>query len=148
MNENEAAAVIASEQATLAAQAAIFKMKIELMNEQTPRLHREIEAINGQITTVKDRLEFVKNKTIRFAQLVKQGIGVHASEAQLKLQEAIEESNLWPLSRLQMNIGEHDIKIAEAEAAFDKQTLSELQNVRQRLPGLKGAGCYRVLLIP
>ena len=107
---------------------------------EKPRLQKEIDAINAQLATVKNRLEFVKMETSRSAQLVKQGIGVHASEAQLKLQEANEESNIWSLaaqlSRLQMNIGELDIKIEEAEAAFNKQTLAELQNVHQRLAEL------------
>jgi polysaccharide export outer membrane protein len=136
MNEREAADLVASEKATLGSQAAILKGQIELLNGQKPRLQKEIEAINAQIVTVKNRLEFVKNETSRSAQLVKQGIGVHASEVQLKLQEANEESNLWSLaaqlSRLQINIGELDIKIEEAEASLKKQTLAELQNVRQR----------------
>jgi polysaccharide export outer membrane protein len=58
----------------------------------------------------------------------------------MKLQEANEETNLWSLaahlSRLQMDIGELDIKIEEAETAFRKQTLAELQNVHQRLAEL------------
>ena len=111
-------------------------VQIELLNGQKPRLQKEIDALNAQIATLKNRLEFVKNETSRSAQLVKQGLGVHASEVQLKLQEANEESNHWSLaaqlSRLQMNIGELDIKIEEAEASFTKQTLAELQNVRQR----------------
>jgi polysaccharide export outer membrane protein len=140
MNEKEAAALVAGETATLASQAAILKAQIELLNGQKPRLQKEIDAINAQIATVKNRLEFVKDETSRSAQLVKQGLGVHASEVQMKLQEANEETNLWSLaaqlSRLQMDIGELDIKIEEAEAAFKKQTLAELQNVHQRLAEL------------
>jgi polysaccharide export outer membrane protein len=136
MNEKEAADLVASEKVTLASQASILRAQIELLNGQKPRLQKEIDAINAQIAAVKSRLEFVKSETSRSAQLVKQGLGVHASEVQLKLQEANEESNLWSLvaqvSRLQMNIGELDIKIDEAEASFKKQTLAELQNVRQR----------------
>jgi polysaccharide export outer membrane protein len=136
INEKEVAELVASEKVTLASQASILKAQIELLNGQKPRLQKEIEAINAQIAAVKSRLEFVKSETSRSAQLVKQGLGVHASEVQLKLQEANEESNLWSLaaqvSRLQMNIGELDIKIDEAEASFKKQTLAELQNVRQR----------------
>ncbi|HWX30002.1 MAG TPA: SLBB domain-containing protein [Steroidobacteraceae bacterium] len=140
MNDRDAADLVVSEKAMLASQAAILKVQIELLNGQKPRLQKEIDAINAQLATVKNRLEFVKMETSRSAQLVKQGIGVHASEAQLKLQEANEESNIWSLaaqlSRLQMNIGELDIKIEEAEAAFNKQTLAELQNVHQRLAEL------------
>jgi polysaccharide biosynthesis/export protein len=140
MNEKEAADLAASEKVTLASQASILKAQIELLNGQKPRLQKEIDAINAQIATVKSRLEFVKSETSRSAQLVKQGLGVHASEVQLKLQEANEESNLWSLaaqvSRLQMNIGELDIKIEEAEAGFNKQTLADLQNVHQRLAEL------------
>ena len=140
VSDKEGAGLAASEQATLAAQAAILKTQIQLLNGQKPRLQKEIDATNAQMVTVRNRLEFVKNETSRSAQLVKQGIGVHASEVQLKLQEANEESNLWSLaaqlSRLQMNIGELDIKIEEAEAAFNKQTLAELQNAHQRLAEL------------
>jgi polysaccharide export outer membrane protein len=139
-NERQAFDLAASEEATFASQAAILNAQIELLNAQKPRLQKEIDAVNAQITTVKERLEFVKNELSRSAQLIKQGIGVHTSEIQLKLQEANEESNLWSLaaqvSHLQMNIGELDIKIEEAEAAFNKQILAELQNVYQRLAEL------------
>jgi len=135
-NEREAAELVSSEKATLASQTAILRVQIELLNGQKPRLQNEVDAISGQITTVKNRLEFVKNETSRSAQLVKQGIGVHASEVQMKLQEANEESNLWSLaaqlSRLQMNIGELDIKIEETKASFNRQTVAELQNLRQQ----------------
>jgi polysaccharide biosynthesis/export protein len=136
INEREVADLVASEKTTLASHAAILKVQSELLNGQKPRLQKEIDAINAQIATVKDRLEFVKNETTRSAQLVKQGLGVHASEVQLKLQEANEESNLWSLaaqlSRLQMDIGELDIKIEEAGTSFKKQILAELQTARQR----------------
>jgi polysaccharide biosynthesis/export protein len=140
INERQVSDLVASEKAMLASQSAILKVQIELLNGQKPRLQKEIDAVNAEIATVRNRLEFVRNEASRSAQLVKQGIGVHTSEIQLKLQEANEESNLWSLaaqvSRLQMNIGELDIKIEEAEAAFNKQTLAELQNVYQRLAEL------------
>jgi polysaccharide export outer membrane protein len=140
VNQREAADLVASEKAAFASQAAILKAQVELLGGQKPRLEKEIEAVNAQIASVKSRLELVQSEASRSAQLVRQGLGLHASEVQLRLQEANEESNLWSLvaqlSRLQVSLGELDIKIGEAEAGFYKQALAELQTVHQRIAEL------------
>jgi len=137
MNEKQLTELVASEKKALAAQATILKTQTELLNNQKPRLAKEISAINGQIGTAKDRVDFVKSEVKRSTDLVTRGLGVHGSQVQLKIQEANEESNLWrlvaQLSRLQRDIGDLDIKIEEANASFSKQTLAELDKVRQRL---------------
>jgi polysaccharide export outer membrane protein len=131
---------IANEKATLGSRTALLKTQIDLLENQKPRLQEETSATKGEIATAKSRLEFVRNEARRSAQLVQQGLGVHTLEIQLKLAETNEETNIWRLmarlSRLQMDIGDLDIKIQETKAAFEKEALAELQKVRERLAEL------------
>jgi polysaccharide biosynthesis/export protein len=69
--------------------------------------------------------------------MVKQGLGLANTELQFKLTEATYESELWRLtalvSRLKIDLGELDVKINEAEAAFKRQLIAELRDVTERL---------------
>jgi len=129
--------LIVNEKATLGSRTALLKTQIGLLEDQKPRLQKETDAINAQIATGKSRLEFVRNEAKRSAQLVQQGLGVRTPEVQLRLAETNEETNIWRLaaqaSRLQMDIGDLDIKIQEAKASFAKEALADLQKVRERL---------------
>jgi len=129
--------LIINEKATLESRISLLKTQIGLLEDQKPRLQKETDAINAQIVTAKSRLEFVRNEAKRSAQLVQQGLSVRTPEVQLRLAETNEETNIWRLaaqvSRLQMDIGDLDIKIQEAKASFSKEVLADLQKVWDRL---------------
>ena len=129
--------VIAIEQQTFTSQADLLQQQLSLLRSQRPRLEHEIEALNSQITTAKDQMQLVKRRLDQYGQLSKQGLGLATSELQFKLTLATYESDIWRLtaqtSRLQMDIGELDLKIHEADAAFKRQWMAELREVGERL---------------
>jgi polysaccharide export outer membrane protein len=107
------------------------------LRSQRPRIQDEIGALNAQVATTKKQLQLVKQHADQYSGLVKQGLGLANAELQYKLTESNNESELWRLiaqvSRLQMDAGELDIKIEEAEASFKRQVVAELREARERL---------------
>jgi polysaccharide export outer membrane protein len=112
-----------------------------LLHSQKPRIEAEIEALNAQIATARKQLERVKQHADQYSRLVKQGLGLANAELQFRLTEASHESELWRLaaqvSRFQMDSGDLDLKIHEAEASFKRQVVAELRDVRDRLNELE-----------
>lgn len=129
--------IVAVEQQTFNSQAALLQQQLKLLQSQRPRLEKEIAALSSQITTAKDQIDLVKKRLDQYGQLSKQGLGLSSTELQFKLTQAAYESELWRLtaqtSRLQMDIGELDLKINDADASFKRQLDTELRDVSDRL---------------
>ena len=110
------------------------------MKSQRPRLQNEIEAVNGQIASERRQVQIIQHQSDDYDGLLKKGLGLARENMQLKLDEASRESDIWrlsaELSRLQMDVGELDIKVQEVEASFNRQVVADLQDVRQRLKDL------------
>jgi polysaccharide export outer membrane protein len=139
--EQEMASLVANEKDIFESQAAILRSQLDLLRSQKPRIEEEIGALNGRIAAAKKQLDLVKQHADQYSRLVKQGLGLANQELQLRITEATYESELWALtaevSRLQMSIGDLDLKIDEAGAAFKRQVVNELREVRDRLNELK-----------
>ena len=135
--EADFAEMVASEKETFDSQLAMLQSQLDLLRSQKPRIQREIEALNALITTNKRQLEYVKEHAEQYSKLVKQGLGLANAELQNRITEANYENELWKLtaqvSRLEMDSGDLDLKIHEAETTFKKQLVTELQDVRERL---------------
>jgi polysaccharide export outer membrane protein len=139
-NDADIADWIASEKETFNSQAEIRTAQVNLMKSQRPRLQNEIEAVNGQIAFERKQVQIIQHQSDDYDGLLKKGLGLARENMQLKLDEASRESDIWrlsaELSRLQMDVGELDIKVQEVEASFKRQVVSDLQDVRQRLKDL------------
>jgi polysaccharide export outer membrane protein len=135
--EGAAAEVVAMEQQTLDAQVLMLKNQLELLRSQKPRLESEISSLQSQIDAANKQRNLVKERVDQYGRMVKQGLGLANTELQFKLTEATYESELWRLtalvSRLKIDLGELDVKINEAEAAFKRQLIAELREVTERL---------------
>jgi polysaccharide export outer membrane protein len=115
----------------------MLQSQLDLLRSQKPRIKAEIEALNALIATNKQQLEYIKEHADQYSKLVKQGLGLANSELQFRITEGNYENELWKLtaqvSRLEMDSGDLDLKIHEAEASFKKQVLAELRDVHERL---------------
>jgi polysaccharide biosynthesis/export protein len=134
------AGIVANETNTFETQAAILQNQVDLLRSQKPRIEKEIEALSGQIAAANKQLSLVRERADQYSRLMKQGLGLANSVLQLNLAEASHESELWRLtaqvSRLQMDAGELDLKIYEAEAISKRQLVAELRDARERLKEL------------
>jgi polysaccharide export outer membrane protein len=129
--------IVANERETFEAQAAILHSQLELMQAQKQSLQKEIEAHNQEIAAATKQLQLIKDEQERIGGLVKQGLATQSLGFQLKISEANQEMNVWRLmaevSRLQVALGEFDLKIQEVETSFKKQVVTELREARERL---------------
>ncbi len=134
------ARIVAAERETFDTQTALLRGQLDLLRSQKPRLQKEIEALQEQITTETKQLQLIKEQIDRYDRLVKQGLGTQTANFQLTVIEANQESSIWRLkaglSRLQMDAGELDLKIEEAEASLKRQVATDLREVRDRLSEL------------
>ncbi len=135
--EADFAEMVAIEKDTFDSQLAMLQNQLDLLRSQKPRIQSEIEALNALITTNKRQLGYIKEHAEQYNRLVKQGLGLANAELQFRITEANYENELWKLtaqvSRLEMDTGDLDLKIHEAEASFKKQIFAELRDVRERL---------------
>jgi len=135
--ENDAAEIVAIEKETFDAQAVMLKNQLDLLRSQKPRIQNEIGALDAQIATTKKQIELINQRADQYNELVKRGAGINSTILELKLTAASYENELWRLtaevSRLQLDTGELDLKIQEAEASFKRQIVAELRDVRERL---------------
>jgi polysaccharide export outer membrane protein len=136
-DEADFAEMVASEKETFDSQLAMLQSQLDLLRSQKPRIQKEIEAHNGLIATNKRQLEDIREHNEQYSKLVKQGLGLANAELQNRIAEANYENELWKLtaqvSRLEMDLGDLDLKIHETEVAFKKQVLTELRDVREHL---------------
>lgn len=136
----EIADVIAFETETFNSQTASLQNQLSLLRTQKPRLQNEIESLNMQLGMAKKQQSLVKERVQEYDRLVQKQLGRRSTQLELTLDEARQESDIWRLSaefaRLQIMSGELDLKINEAVSSFDRQVMSELLDVRQRLKEL------------
>jgi polysaccharide biosynthesis/export protein len=140
-NESDLQEIISVEKDTFKSQAALLQSQLQVLHSQKPRIENEIGALNAQISSTKKQLTVIEQHVDQYNRLIKQGLGTVNTELQLKLAEATQESELWRLtaqiSRLQVDDGELDLKIQDAEATFKRQIIIELREVRERLRELE-----------
>jgi polysaccharide export outer membrane protein len=133
----DTAEIVAQEKQAFDAEAAILQNQLGLLRAQKPRIQALIDAHTAQIATAKRELELVTQHSEEYSRMVKQGLGVSNVEMQLKLNQANQESELWRLtaevSRLQMDMGELDVKLQDAVATFKQRLVTELREVREKL---------------
>jgi polysaccharide export outer membrane protein len=131
------ASAVANEKDAFAAQTALLRRQLDVLRSQKPRLQQQIDALNEQVTAGKKQLDLVNQQVDRYDKLVKQGLGTSMSDFQFRLTQSTQEGVLWRLkadaSRLEMEAGNLDVRIEEAEALYKRQVATELREVRERL---------------
>jgi polysaccharide biosynthesis/export protein len=138
--EKSVADIVANEKQTLASQMAMLQSRIDLLHSQKPRIESEISALTSQVATSKKQLALTAQHADDYSRLVKQGMGLSNEDMQLRIAQSNQENEVWRLtadvSRLQMDAGELDLRINDADAVFKTQVETELRDVRERLRDL------------
>jgi polysaccharide export outer membrane protein len=132
--------LVVTERAMMDAQATSMKAQRGLLTAQSARIRNEIDATQAQITAEKSRLDMVTQEAERSSALLKQGLGLHQTDFNMKLAEAAQVENIWRLtaqaSRLSIDLGDLDLKIQDIETSFRRQLFSDLRDVREHLAEL------------
>ena len=130
-------AVIQNEKAYFAADLSALQTELDLLRRQLPRIAAEKLALESQLAAEKKQIDLASTRVANLAQMTARG-SVNASTAQeARRDEARIESNIARLNadlvRLDMNVGEYELRIAERRHAFQRKALGEIRDIRMRL---------------
>jgi len=136
-DDNQIASDVASERELLDVQMQLLKNEVDLLRQQKPRLKAEIEAVQGQIRAESKRLELIQTRVREYKTLQGKGLGTISVGIELEREQARNEGNLSRFEaeiwRLELGLGEIDIKIQDAHNLFTRRVMGELQDTRVKL---------------
>jgi polysaccharide export outer membrane protein len=136
-DDNQIASDVASERELLDVQMQLLKKEVDLLRQQKPRLKAEIEAVQGQIRAESKQLELIQARVRDYKTLQGKGLGTISISIELEREQARNEGNLSRFEaeiwRLELGLGEIDIKVQDAHNLFTRRVMGELQDTRAKL---------------
>jgi polysaccharide export outer membrane protein len=145
------AALIQNEQLHLAAAGKAHEEAIKLLQLQRPRLQEQMEAIREEIKATKLQLESTRSFLKAYEKLSGAGYGRGLTQFEFQRQEGQQEATIHRLradiSRLDVTIGDLDIRIQETQRMREMRLMTELRESQTRLQELDVAlGSARKML--
>jgi polysaccharide biosynthesis/export protein len=135
--DDQIASVAASEREALDVQMQTLDQEVELLHQQKPRLQAEIEAVKGQTRAEARQLELIQTRLQEYKSLQGKGLYVSSTGVELEREQARNQGNLSrfasDLARLDLELGNVDIRVREAYNATTRRVMSELQETRTKL---------------
>ena len=136
-DDNQIASVVASERELLDVQMQLLNKEVDLLRQQKPRLKAAIEAVQGQIRAESKQLELIQARVRDYKTLQGKGLGIISIGIELEREQARNEGNLSrfeaEIRRLELGLGEIDIKVQDAHNLFTRRVMAELQDTRAKL---------------
>ncbi len=131
------AAAMANESQMLEAQTRALQKELELLRGQKPRLEGAADAVEKQIAAEKRQFELVQSQLNDVAKLQTMGLARRTTEVALQREQAVLDSNISryrsELARLDVTVGDIDIRIQDTQNNYERRILGELQDARTRL---------------
>jgi polysaccharide biosynthesis/export protein len=135
--DDQIASVVASEREQLDVQMQVLNKEVDLLHQQKPRLRAEIEAVQGQIRAESKQLELIQARLRDYKTLQGKGLGISSTGIELEREQARNQGNLSryeaEIWRLELSLGEIDIKIQDTRSLFTRRVMGELQDTRAKL---------------
>ena len=136
-DDNQIASVVASERELLDIQMQLLNTEVDLLRQQIPRLKAAIEAVQGQIRAESKQLELIQARVRDYRTMQGKGLGIISIAIELEREQARNEGNLLrfeaEIQRLELGLGEIDIKVQDAHNLFTRRVMAELQDTRAKL---------------
>jgi polysaccharide export outer membrane protein len=114
-----------------------YRIQIQALQSQRPRLESEVNAVTSQIEKQKEHLSIVSAHLVDLELLFRKGLLRKDVLLNEQIQKTMVEGQISnfeaQLARLRQNAGELDIKLGDIKANYLRQILSELQDTSQRL---------------
>ena len=111
--------------------------EVELLRRQKPRILDEIAAIKGQVEAEQRQLKLIQQRLQDYSALQGKGLGISSTGIELEREQARNQGNLSryaaEIARLELGVGEIDIKIQDAHNQLTRRVMSELQETRAKL---------------
>jgi polysaccharide export outer membrane protein len=139
-DDADIAALIRNEQAQLTTAWAAHEEAIKLLQLQRPRLQEQMESIKNEIKATQQQLEGTKSFLKQYAKLSEAGLGRGLTQFEFQRQEGQQQATIHRLraevSRLEVTVGDLDIRIKETERTRQARLMTELRESQTRLQEL------------
>src|SRR4029450_1442806 len=136
-DDNQIASDVASERELLDVQMQLLNKEGGLLSEQKPRRKDELAAVQGQIRAERKQLELIQARVRDYKTMQGKGLGIISIAIELEREQARNEGNLSRFEaeiwRLELGLGEIDIKVQDAHNLFTRRVMGELQETRAKL---------------
>jgi polysaccharide export outer membrane protein len=149
-DDDQILSIIANEQNLFTALTRGHMRELELLREQIPRLYAEISSVREQSLHETTQLKLIQNHLEDFTKLMNSGLARRYTGIELQREEARNKSNIArfaaELARLELSIGDVELKILQAENEYRRQVLSQLQESEARLQEIASSlpGAYEI----
>ena len=114
-----------------------YRMQIQALQSQRPRIETEVDAVASQIAKQKERLLIVNNRLSDLELLFSKGLLTKVVLQNQQIEKSLVEGQIFSLeaqvASFRRNVGELDIKLGDVKANYLRQILSDLQDTSQRL---------------
>jgi polysaccharide export outer membrane protein len=134
------ATLIRQEQSQLTAAIAAHEELVKLLQLQQPRLQAQMEAVKQEIEATRQQLEGTRGFLKSYDKLAGAGYGRGLTQFEFQRQEGAQEATIHRLraetSRLEVTIGDLDIRIKEAESSRQTRLMNETRESQARLQEL------------
>jgi polysaccharide export outer membrane protein len=130
-------ALMREEQEELVGRQEGHEQTIELIKQQKPKVQKEIEAIKEAIANETHIRQLSQARLNEYSQLAKRGLVRAATELEMQRQVALHEAKIselkGKLARLDVGLGDLDIRVQETENTRRLVVTTELRDTRTRL---------------
>lgn len=125
------------EQEQVAAKLRLHKQSIELIQRQKSKVHAEIDSIKAQIDAETQLHALIRTRLTQYDRLHMSGLAQTAAEFELRRHLAQHDANIKrlnsELAHREVQIGDLDIQIQQAENALQLRLMNEDHETRLRL---------------
>jgi polysaccharide biosynthesis/export protein len=126
-----------AENDTFSRLAEMYRMQIQVLRSQRPRIEAEAKAVTNQIGKQNERLNIVNGRLTDLEGLFSKGLLRKEVLLNQQIEKSLVEGQISNLeaqvARLRQNMGELDVKLGDVQSSNVRQTLTELQDTAQRL---------------
>ena len=126
-----------AENDTFSRLAEMYRVQIQALQSQRPRIEAEVKAVTNQIEKQNERLNIVNGRLTDLEGLFSKGLLRKEVLLNQQIEKSLVEGQISNLeaqvARLRQNMGDLDVKLGDVQSVYGRQTLTELQDTAQRL---------------
>jgi polysaccharide biosynthesis/export protein len=117
--------------------AEMYRVQIQTVQSQRPRIEAEVKAVTNQIGKQNERLNIVNGRLTDLEGLFSKGLLRKEVLLNQQIEKSLVEGQISNLeaqvARLRQNMGDLDVKLGDVQSSYVRQTLTELQGTAERL---------------
>ena len=141
-----------AENDTFSRLAEMYRVQIQALQSQRPRIEAEVKAVTNQIEKQNERLNIVNGRLTDLEGLFSKGLLRKEVLTNQQIEKSLVEGQISNLeaqvARLRQNMGDLDVKLGDVQSVYGRQTLTELRTrpsacVKSRRASDRRVDCWK-----